>query len=175
MHNDDAEKLYLRKRKNLNADIEEWRKYWKKAGPIRYAEEYLFCPPKVPPHPDWKKLQTEAYCIGCKKIHKKFDKKGVPIHIILPQEHKDFFMDIWKGGIRLVLISAGRGAGKTFDLGIWENWRLVTEDYYEISYMGGSAGQGKVVQKYHDYWRRRHPEVGYIINVSTKSISNRSC
>ena len=175
MRNTDAVKTYLKKRKNINADIEDWRKYWKEAGPVRYAEEYLFCPPQVPPYPDWEKFQKKEYCEGCKKVHNKFDNNGVPIHIILPQEHKDFLMDIWKGGIRLVILSAGRGAGKTFDLGIWENWRLVTEDFYEISYMGGSAGQGKVIHKYHDYWRRRHPEVGYIIYISTKSIGNRSC
>lgn len=167
--------IYLNRKKSIKVDIEEWRKYWKEAGPIRFAEEYLFCPPQVPSYPDWKNHQKSAYCEGCGKIHNKFDDNGIPIHIILSDEHIEFLMDIWKRGIRLALVSAGRGAGKTFILAVWEMWRLCTENFYEISYMGGSAGQAKVIQKYHDYWRLRHKEVGYIVYMSTKSIGNRAC
>lgn len=171
----DPVNIYLKRKKSVKVDIEEWRKYWKNAGPVRFAEEYLYCPPQVPSYPNWKKFQENAYCEGCKKVHNKFSDSGVPIHIILSEDHKEFLNDIWKNGIRLALISAGRGNGKTFILSIWQMWRLCTEDFYTITYMGGSAGQGKVIQKYHDYWRMRHKEVAYIVKDSTRSIGDRAC
>lgn len=169
------EKLILKRKKTTKADIEDWRKYWHDAGPVRFAQEYLFCPPQVPPYPNWQEHQVEAYCEGCKCIHKKFHDDGVPVHVILSEEQIYLLEDVWLRGIRLVLVSAGRGAGKTFILAVWNTWRMCTEDYYEITCMGGSAPQSKIIQKYVDYWRLKHYEVGYIINRSPKAIGNRGC
>jgi len=172
---DKAEQIYRRRKKTEKGDIEKWRQYWREAGPIRFAEEYLFCPPNVPAYPDWEKYQEERYCIGCKKVHKKFHDTGIPVHVILSPEQVDLLLDVWIRGIRLVLVSAGRGAGKTFTLGVWDCWRLATLDYYEITCMGGSQGQSKLIQKYMDYWRLSHKEIGYIVYKSPKAIGNRGC
>jgi hypothetical protein len=170
-----AEDIYRERRASKSLDVENWRKYWESAGPIRFAEEYLFCPPNVPPYPNWQALQEEKYCEGCKKIHKKFHENGVPVHIILSEDQKFLLIDVWKNGIRLVLISAGRGAGKTFILATWDCWRLCMREYYEITLMGGSSEQSKIAQKYVDFWRRSHKEVGWIIHTSSKAIGNRGC
>jgi len=172
---EEAEKIWTEKRKVTKIDIEEWRKYWKDAGPIRFAEEYLFCNPQVPPYPNWQEFQTEAYCEGCRKVHKKFHDNGIPYHNILSEDQKEVLMDAWKNGIRCILISAGRGGGKTYILAIWNTWRMCTEDYYEINSMGGSAKQSKLLQKYVDFWRIKHKEVRYIIHISKKAVGDRCC
>ena len=169
------EDIYRERRASKSLDVENWRKYWEDAGPIRFAEEYLFCPPNVPPYPNWQALQEEKYCEGCKKIHKKFHDNGVPVHIILSEDQKTLLIDVWKNGIRLVLISAGRGAGKTFTYGVWDCWRMCMREYYEITCMGGSSEQSKIIQRYMDFWRRSHKEVGWIIHISSKAIGNRGC
>jgi len=172
---EEAERIYRKKRAIKSVNVEKWRKYWRKAGPVRFAEEYLFCPANVPAYPNWKNLNVEAYCIGCKKIHPKFRPNGIPVHIILSEDQKEVMIDAWKNGIMLILITAGRGAGKTFILSLWNCWQLCTDDFYEITTMGGSAKQSKLLQKYIDYWRGQHKEVGYIIYKSPKAIGNRAC
>lgn len=170
-----AEQIYRRRRKTTKDDFEKWRKYWREAGPIRFAEEYLFCPPNVPSYPNWEKYQEEAYCIGCEKVHKKFHENGIPVHVILSPDQVDLLLDVWVNGIRLILVSAGRGAGKTFIYGVWNCWRMCCFDHYEITCMGGSAPQSKIIQKYIDYWRLSHKRVAYIIYKSPKSMGNRGC
>ena len=171
----EAEKIYRKKIVPKNINIEQWRKYWKNAGPIRFSEEYLFCPANVPPYPNWENLNTEAYCVGCKKVHKKFRPNGIPVHIILSNDQREVLIDAWQNGIMLILITAGRGAGKTFILSLWNCWKLATHDYYEITTMGGSAKQSKLLQKYIDFWRGQHKEVGHVIYKSPKAIGNRAC
>ena len=175
MARDDAEKIWVNKGKATNVDIEEWKRYWREAGPIRFAEEYLKCPLNVPPYPNWEELQEEFYCEACKKRHKKFHNNGVPYHIVLSDGQKEVFNDAWKNKVFLILISAGRGAGKTFGLAVWNCWRLACFDFYEITTMGGSAKQSKLCQKYIDFWRGQHEELNYIIPESTKSIGSRAC
>lgn len=172
---ENPEDIWAEKRQSKKTDIAEWKRYWKEAGPIRFAEEYLKCPLNVPPYPDWELLQEEYYCHACKKRHMKFHDNGVPYHIILSDGQKEVFTDAWLNGVMLILISAGRGAGKTFSLAIWNCWKLATHDDYEITTMGGAAKQSKLCQKYIDYWRGQHPELKYIINESRKSIGNRVC
>jgi len=173
----DPVKVYAKRKvkKKISSTIEQWKKYWKDAGPIRFAEEFLFGPSNVPPYPDWKNLQEEYYCTGCKKKHNRFRPNGLPVHIVLSPDQKEVITDAWLNGISLILISAGRGAGKTFTLAVWDCWRLATHDFYEITCMGGSSKQSKLVQKYIDYWRGQHKEVGYIIYKSPKAIGNRGC
>jgi len=172
---EEAEKIYKKRRVVKSVNVENWRKYWKEAGPVRFAEEYLFCPANVPPYPNWKELNVEAYCVGCKKVHKKFRPNGIPVHIILSEDQKEVLIDAWENGVMLILITAGRGAGKTFILSVWNCWRLATHNFYEITTMGGSAKQSKLCQKYIDYWRGQHKEVGYVIHKSPKAIGNRGC
>lgn len=175
MSREDAESIYRKKKSTKKTDLDTFRKKCRERGPIWFAENYLRCPPNIPPYPDWEKLQEEYYCEGCERTHKRFLGNGLPYHVVLSEGQKETFMDIWKKGIRLVLVSAGRGAGKTFGLGVWDCWRLITEDYYEITCMGGSAEQSKKIQKYIDFWRINNKEVGEIINRSSKAIGNRSC
>lgn len=176
MKNKTADEILAEKRrKEKKNQLEEWREFWRNAGPIRFAQEYLFCYPQVPPYPDWKNLQIESYCEGCQKTHKKFHDNGIPIHVILSEDQIELLNDTWLNGVRCIIISAGRGSGKTFILAIWNTWRLCTEDYYEITSMGGSIGQSRLLQKYIDFWRVKHPEVRQIINVSRKGIGDRSC
>jgi len=171
-----SEEIMLEKRKKtLKVEIEEWRSYWREAGPIRFAQEYLFCYPQVPSYPNWQEFQVDAYCEGCRKVHKKFHPNGIPIHVILSDDQINVLNDAWKKGIRSILISAGRGAGKTFVLAIWDTWRMCTEDFYDITAMGGSQKQSKLLQKYIDFWRIKHQEVRYIINKSRKAIGDRCC
>lgn len=172
---EEAEIIYKKKRATKSVNVENWRSYWRDAGPIRFAQEYLFCPANIPPFPNWQELQEDAYCEGCKKIHPRFRSNGIPVHIVLSDNQKEVLNDVWKNKVELILISAGRGAGKTFTLAVWNCWRLVTRDYYEITTMGGSAKQSKLLQKYIDYWRGQHKEVGYIIHKSPKAIGNRAC
>lgn len=172
---DPDEKYWLSKKKSTKIDIEEWKTYWREAGPIRFAEEYLFCPLNVPPFPNWKELQEEFYCKACKKKHMRFRPSGVPVHLVLSEQQKEVLYDAWKNDVKLIIVSAGRGAGKTFCLAVWNCWRICCFDYYEITTMGGSAKQSKLLQKYIDYWRGQHKEVKYVVTESAKSIGNRGC
>lgn len=158
------------KRISKKVHMDKWRKYWREAGPVRFAEEYLFCPINVPPYPNWKELQEESYCKGCKKMHKKFRNNGVPYHIILSEQQKELLLDLWERGQRLIIVSAGRGCGKTFIVAVWDCWRMACFDHYQITVMGGSQEQSEICQEYIDYWRGVHPEVEYIVNKSTKGI-----
>jgi len=175
MRGKNPEDIIREMKKKKHGTDKEWREYWFNAGPIRFAEEFLFCPPNVPAYPNWQSEQTEIDCTGCGEKHPKFHSNGIPYHIILSEDQKQVLTDAWQNNIRLILISAGRGAGKTFILAVWDCWRLCTKDYYEITCMGGSAEQSKIIQKYMDFWRRVHPQIGRIINRSPKAIGNRGC
>lgn len=172
---EDAESIYREKKASKKTDLEDFRKKCREKGPVWFAENYLRCPPNVPPYPNWEELQEEYYCEGCERTHRRFLDSGLPYHVILSEGQKETFIDAWLNGIRLILISAGRGAGKTFGLAVWNCWRLVCFDYYEITCMGGSAEQSKKIQKYIDFWRINNKEVGQIIIKSPKAMGNRAC
>lgn len=172
---DDAEKIYRQKRASKKPHIEKWRKYWREAGPVRFAEEYLFTIPNVPPFPNWRELQEEFDCEPCGKKHMRFHDSGVPVHLVLSEGQKEVLTDAWANGVMLLIISAGRGAGKTFMMAVWDCWRLCCFDFYEITCMGGSEKQTKLLQKYIDHWAKYHKEIKYIIHKSTKAIGNRAC
>lgn len=115
--------------------IEEYQRFWRKAGPKRFAEEVLTCPLDVPKHPDFNREEWENeephLCKGCtmsqgKEVyHKKFRNNGVPYHIILSEEQIEYLSDLagdrieespfWTNGVMQSLIAAARGclAGET--------------------------------------------------------------
>lgn len=161
-------------------DRVEWQKYWRDAGPVRFGEEVLTCPLDVPSYPDWKKLQTEKkVCLGCSMSsgreikHRKFRPNGIPYHIIFSEDQKKFLTDLWKKDLKLVLVAAARGAGKTFCLGVWNCWQISTQDKYSITCMGGSSDQSEIIQDYIDGWRLDVPMLIKIINRSLHGIKKR--
>lgn len=140
-----------RKRESIE-EIEEWRKYWREAGPVRFAEEVLFCPPTVPPHPE----------LG-----------RVPKYVILSEDQKQFLTDLWKRRVSRFILSAGRGAGKTFCIAIYCAWRLCCFDDFSITVMGGTSDQSDQIKSYIDFWRDTCKEVFHCLPIS-RSGGNRA-
>lgn len=137
-----------RKRADTSKEIEEWRAKWREAGPIKFAEEVLACPPDVPPHPDFGK---------------------VPEFIVLSEDQRIFLYDLWKELIRQFILTASRGAGKTFVLAIYACWRVCCFDDFSLTVMGGTGEQSEKIKEYIDFWRRRDDNVFYCINRSVAS------
>lgn len=75
--------------------------------------------------------------------------------IVLSEGQKEFLEDLWKGQ-RLVIISAGRGSGKTFVLAVYIMWRIYTHEKYSISCMGGSQEQSDKIASYIQGWIRNN-------------------
>jgi hypothetical protein len=158
-------------------DIEEWQKYWSDAGPVRFAEEVLTCPLKVPEFPNWESLPNdEVVCLGCSMSngreikHRRFREDGTPYHIILSEKQKVFLIDIWKNGVNMALLVAGRGAGKTFILAIFNCWKISTQNKEKITCMGGSSEQSDINHDYIDDWRIDVPILNEIIYKSVRGI-----
>jgi len=164
-------KEYEKKSGRKDTELEEWRKQWREAGPVRFAEEYLFCPPDVPFHPDFDPdNNVEEYCVGCECSHPKFHENGVPYHLILPDDHKELLNALWKRLYDAIILSAGRGTGKTFTWSIWDTWSLTVNNDYKITFMGGSQEQSSLCQEYIDFWRDMHPNIKRCLWKSTKGI-----
>lgn len=160
-----------RDRKHKELQIGKWQEYWRKAGPVRFAEELLTCPRDVPIHPDFNPLNNpEIWCDGCKSKHSRFRENGSPYHIILSGDQEQFLNDLWKKDDKLILLAAARGAGKTFCLGIWNCWQISTQDQYSITCMGGSSEQSELIQEYIDNWRIDIPILAKIIYRSLHGI-----
>ena len=158
-------------RKHKELEIDEWQQYWREAGPIRFAEELLTCPSDVPSYPDFDPDNNpEIWCNGCQSKHPKFRDNGTPYHIVFSSDQKEFLNDLWKKELKLVLLAAGRGAGKTFCLAIWVCWQISTQDRYSITCMGGSSEQSELIQEYIDNWRIDVPMIGKIIHRSLHGI-----
>lgn len=135
-----------KKRKGeVSEEMEEWRTYWREAGPIRFAEEVLTCPQDVPAHPDLGK---------------------VPKHIILSDDQREFLEDLWKHGIRKFILAAGRGAGKTFIIAVYVTWRVCCFDHWTMTVMGGAMEQSEKIKQYVDEWRDDIKEVFYCLPYS---------
>lgn len=119
-----------KKEKKGRPDIQKWREYYRKAGPVEFATKELACPIDVPEHPIY----------------------GRPKYVILSPQQEEFLNDLFNGQ-KLSIAAASRGAGKTFALAIYVCWKICCFDYFECTVMGGSSQQSEIIQNYIDYWR----------------------
>jgi len=159
------------KETEIQSKIDRWREYWRNAGPIRFAEEVLLCPLDVPAHPDFDPQNNpKKWCEGCQKEHPKFRFNGVPYHIILSDEQKEFLTDLWASEWNCFIVSAARGAGKTFIMAVYNCWRTACFDKYPITYMGGSQEQSELCQEYIDDWRVDVPMLRAILIRSIHGV-----
>ena len=119
----------------------EWRRKWRIKGPVAFAHEIL-------------KIDPES---------------GNPL--IISPDQEEFLLDMSKRGVRLAVIVAGRGSGKTFVIAVYAIWRIFTHEYWGISCMGGSAEQSAKIHKYVSYWVNECPELmEYCMKCTTKII-----
>lgn len=160
-----------KKRKGKGKSLVAYREKWREKGPIWFAENVLSCPIDVPIHPDFDPNNNPPiFCEGCERKHTKFRENGVPYHIVLSDYQKRFLYDVWKNDVDQVLISASRGAGKTFTFAIWYCWSIVTREKHSVTLMGGSMRQSKLCQSYIDDWRYDVPVLMKIIDRSLQGI-----
>lgn len=110
------EKKSKRRDTDTSEEIEQWRTKWRELGVVRFTEEVLVCPPDVPIHPDY---------------------DGVPPFVVLSDDQEEFLIDISTGKINRFILSAGRGAGKTFIIAVYVAWRICCFDNFSITVMGG--------------------------------------
>jgi hypothetical protein len=113
MFDKETELLQKFKKKDIREqeDYKRWREHWRIEGPVKFAYQVLRTDPNT----------------------------GGPL--VLSDGQKEFLEDLAFHGVRLVIISAGRGSGKTFVLAIYIMWRIFTHDLYSITCMGGSQEQ----------------------------------
>jgi len=119
--------------------FEPFRREWKRRGPIEFANYIL-------------KIDPET---------------GRPL--TLSEEQKQFLNDIVFNNVKLAIISAGRGSGKSFVLAVYIAWRIFTNDFYHISVIGGSAEQSQKVRSYIVGWIRNNSNLQ---QYCFKSIKN---
>jgi hypothetical protein len=108
--------------------LKEFAREYKAKGPIVFAEKVLRIDPNT----------------------------GGPL--VLSDDQKLFLEDMWLNDVRLAIISAGRGSGKTFILAVYCMWRIFTHEYYNISVMGGSAEQSNKLHAYMTGWIRANSD-----------------
>ena len=132
-------------KQDVSEEIEQWREKWRKAGVVAFAESVLVCPPDVPVNPE----------LGI-----------VPPFVILSEDQRQFLTDISTGKVNRFILSAGRGSGKTFCIGIYVAWRMTCFDNFSMTVMGGSQEQSLKIKEYLDFWRERVPEMLYCIDRS---------
>jgi hypothetical protein len=137
---DEETKLRMKfKKKDIkfHEDYKKWREYWKAEGPVKFAYKIL-----------------------------KFDPNtGGPLALSAGQE--EFLIDVGMKGVRLAIITAGRGSGKTFVLAVYIMWRIYTHENYHIASMGGSQEQSDKIASYIQGWIRNSQELE---NYTLKSI-----
>lgn len=114
---------------NFNHEYDLWRKEWKRRGPIEFATYVL-------------KIDPET---------------GKPLQ--LSEDQKIFLNDVCLGNVKLAIIAAGRGCGKSFILAVYIAWRIFTHEFYQISCLGGSGEQSKKVYQYVSGWVRHSDEL----------------
>jgi len=123
-------------------DYRKWREFWKVEGPVKFAYQILRTDPNT----------------------------GGPL--VLSDGQKEFLEDLAFHGVRLVIISAGRGSGKTFVLAIYIMWRIFTHDMYSISCMGGSQEQSDKIASYIQGWIRNNTVLeGYTLKNIQKTTT----
>lgn len=100
------------------------------------------------------------------------DEEGNTPEFIILEPFQEAFLteavDLLRG-----LLTAGRGAGKTFIIALLILFELITEDYYTINVIGGSINQTQLMQDYIDFFRDNVPEIGYILPRSLYGLKPR--
>lgn len=138
-------KKWRKKDARVHREFAEWRRRWRVKGPVEFAHKIL----KVDPE------------------------SGGPL--TLSDDQMEFLLDLSKRGVRLVVLVAGRGAGKTFVIAVYVIWRIFTHEYWGMSCMGGSAEQSAKIHKYITYWANNCPELmEYWVKCTTKEIKTYS-
>jgi|GEM_PF-2397470 len=138
-------KKWRKKDVRVHREFAEWRRRWRVKGPVEFAHKIL----KVDPE------------------------SGEPL--ILSEDQIEILLDLSKRGVRLAVLVAGRGAGKTFVIAVYVIWRIFTHEYWGISCMGGSAEQSAKIHKYISYWVNNCPELmEYWVKCTTKEIKTYS-
>lgn len=115
--------------KNLSKVYSEFRTKWRNEGPIEFAYKVLRIDPNT----------------------------GKQLVVSLDQE--EFLEDLWLERVRLAIICAGRGAGKTFVLAIYVAWRIFCFENWHIAAMGGSAEQSEKIRAYLVGWIRSNKDL----------------
>jgi hypothetical protein len=126
---DEETKLLQKFKKKDIAELEDykkWREHWRIEGPVKFAYQIL----KIDPN------------------------TGGPL--ILSEGQEEFLNDIGLNGIRLAIITAGRGSGKTFALAVYIMWRIFTHEKWSVSCMGGSQDQSDKIASYIQGWIRNN-------------------
>jgi len=138
-----------RKKKKERPEIQKWREHYRKVGPVEFTKNELASPMGTPPHPEF----------------------GRPTHVILSSEQIDFLDDLFSGQ-KLSIVSASRGAGKTFCLAIYICWKITCFDFFQVTAMGGSAKQSEIIENYIDYWRVKNSKLRYCLPKSVSGHIN---
>lgn len=138
----------FRRNPQLTREYSEWRRKWRLAGPVRFAYEILQIDPT----------------------------SGAPIQ--LSADQIEFLEDLASGRVRLAIIIAGRGAGKTFVLAVYVIWRIFTHENYDIAAMGGSRDQSDKIHSYITGWINNSDELKKyklkLIEKEVKSLADSS-
>ena len=133
---------WKKKNPKIHRAFRNWRIEYKAKGPVIFAKEIL----KIDPN------------------------SGGPLQLSVDQVA--FLEDLAEHGVRLAIITAGRGAGKTFVLAIYIIWRIATHEYWGISTMGGSAEQTEKIWFYIARWIDESDELkNYFLVPIKKKIS----
>ena len=132
----------------LRREYSEWCRKWRLAGPVRFAREILRTDPA----------------------------SGAPIQ--LSEDQIEFLEDLASGKVRLAIITAGRGSGKTFALAVYVIWRIFTHENYDIACMGGSRDQSDKIHSFITGWINNSDELKKyklkLIEKEVKSLADSS-
>jgi hypothetical protein len=142
--------IYLKNRGKQEVsekEIQEYRQQVRKMGIVNFAKS-LPCPPFSQDHGG-----------------------ETPDFIILEPFQEKFLVEILENN--RTLLTAGRGAGKTFMLSLLILFKLVAEDYFVVNVIGGSLNQTEILQSYLDFFRDNVPEIGNILPRSLYGLKPR--
>jgi len=115
--------------KTLSKVYSEFRTEWRNRGPVEFALHVLRIDPNT----------------------------GKALYI--SDDQKEFLEDLWMERVRLAIICAGRGAGKTFILAVYVAWRIFCFEKWHVAAMGGSAEQSDKIRAYLVGWIRSNNDL----------------
>ena len=139
---DKVEKEAKRFKRNLklSSEFETFRQEWKVKGPVEFALQQLKTDPNT----------------------------GMPI--VFSDDQKEFLTDLWKGNVKLAIITAGRGSGKTFALAVYVIWRIMTHENWHIACLGGSQEQSDKIHSYIVHWVQSCEWRKYFLRFITSEV-----